>query len=283
MPDSDRGKKAWMERFITQIERDPQRYGFDPRNARMFEYVQRTIREFIKAADAVSNPAQRSPNATLAKNQARKEAVAMCRDIAMQLKWDPTLSDQEKRSLGINSDEAPPPPEHAALPQGVLTGTLGYPALAVQSSPNGGHVIRYRDLTSPSKAKPKGVSHFLLFAAIGEQPNMRCTHARLLGAYTKRPFEIMYPMECGIESLYVTYYGRWLTTRGDRRRSVPSRLFASAGRLLCQECACVALRRWIHRPRNPGRHRRNAAQARVEPTVRARNAMIAWSVPGSNR
>jgi hypothetical protein len=44
---------------------------------------------------------------------------------------------------------------------------------------------------------------------------MRCTHARLLGAYTKRPFEIMYPMDCGIEGLYVTYYGRWLTTRGE--------------------------------------------------------------------
>ena len=209
LPDSDSGKKRWMERFITQIESDPQRYGFDDR--RIFEYTQRTIRTFIKACDAAS-PGMRSPSLTSAKNNARKAAVEMCRDIAMRLKWDPTLTNEEKRSLGIHIDEAPS--EEAQLPEGALRGTLGFPTLIVQSSPSGGHVIRYKDLTT-SKAKPRGVSHFLLFAAIGEKPNMRRTHARLLGAYTKRPFEIMYPMDCGIERLYVTYYGRWLTTRGE--------------------------------------------------------------------
>lgn len=211
LPDSDLGKKMWMERFITQLESDPQRYGFD--DPHMFEYYQRTIRTFIKAADAVLSPASCTPGAIAEKNRARKSAVKMCRDFAMQLKWDSTLTDTEKRSLGIHTIEAPP--EQASLPEGALTGTLGFPDLVVLSSPNGGHVIRYRDLTSPSKAKPRGVSHFLLFAAIGEKPNMRRTHARLLDAYTKRPFEIMYPMECGLEGLYVTYYGRWLTTRGE--------------------------------------------------------------------
>jgi hypothetical protein len=210
LPDSDLGKKAWMERFITQLESDPERYGFD--DPRMFEYYQRTIRNFIKAFDAVSNPGTKSPQATLVKNQARKAAVKLCRDFAMQFKWDASLKAEEKSALGIHFREAPP--EVAKLPQGVLTGSLGYPVLAVQSSPNGGHVIRYRDFTTPSKAKPKGVSHLLLFAAIGAKPRMRRTHARLMGAYTRRPFEIMFPMSCGLEGLYVTYYGRWLTTRG---------------------------------------------------------------------
>lgn len=213
MPDSDSGKKTWMERFIAKLESDPQRYGFaDPR---MFEYYQRTIRTYIKAVDAVANPATCTPGAVKEKNNARKEAVRMCRDFAMQLKWDSTLTIAEKIALGIHVDEASPPPEHAKLPEGALPGSLGCPDLVVLSSPNGGHVIRYRDIMTPSKAKPKGVSHLLLFAAIGEKPRMRRTHARLLGAYTKRPFEIMYPVDCGIEGLYVTYYGRWLTTRGE--------------------------------------------------------------------
>jgi hypothetical protein len=131
------------------------------------------------------------------------------------LKWDSSLSDDEKRALGIHTDEAPPPPQKASLPEGALTGSLGFPQLIVLSSPSGSHVIRYRDPLVPMKAKPRGVSHFLLFAAIGEKPDMRRTHARLLGAYTRRPFEIMYPMGCGLEGLYVTYYGRWLTTRGE--------------------------------------------------------------------
>lgn len=219
MPDSDAGKKAWMERFITQLERDPEKYGFtDPR---MFEYYQRTIRGFIKAVDAVNNPATRTPGAVAEKNNARKEAVRLCRDFAMQFKWDSSISDEDKRALGINTEVAEP--EQAKLPEGhVLRGALDFPRLAVQSSPNGGHVIRYLTaLGAKAKAKPKGVSHLLLFGAIwggGEKPNMRPptpTHARLLGAYTKRPFEIMYPMACGLEGLYVTYYGRWLTTRGE--------------------------------------------------------------------
>jgi hypothetical protein len=211
MPDSDLGKRMWMERFITTLERDPKRYGFD--DPRMFEYYQRTIRTFIKAVDTAANKGLRSPSVTRAKNNARKEAVRLCRDFAMQLKWDSSLTEVEKISLGIHTVEAQLEP--AKLPEGVMTGTLGCPALAVLSSPNGGHVIRYFDITTPSKAKPRGVSHLLLFGAIGEKPNMRRTHARLLGAYTKRPFEIMYPMACGIEGLYVTYYGRWLTTRGE--------------------------------------------------------------------
>ena len=211
MPDSDLGKKAWMERFITQLEKDPERYGFgDPY---MFEGVRQTIWTFIKAAQAVASKGQRSHSAVVDKNRAREKAVDLCREIAMRLKWDSSLSDAEKRALGLNIDEAEP--EEAKLPAGVLTGSLGYPALAVVSSPNGGHVIRYYDHMSTSKAKPKGVSHLLLYAAIGEKPNMRKTHARLLGAYTKRPFEIMYPVDCGLEGLYVTYFARWLTQRGE--------------------------------------------------------------------
>lgn len=70
LPDSDLGKKMWMERFITQIESDPQRYGFhDPR---MFEYYQRTIRTYIKAVDAVNDPSRCTPGAVVEKNRARK-------------------------------------------------------------------------------------------------------------------------------------------------------------------------------------------------------------------
>jgi hypothetical protein len=211
MPDSDSGKALWMQRFIKKIEADPKRYGFD--DPVMFEYVQRAILQFIIAVQKSSSRSERSPSATLLKNQARAKAVEICRDIAMRLKWDSSLSDAEKRALGINAEEAAP--EDAKLPQGVLAGSQGYPELFVNNSPNGGHLIRYRNITTPSKAKPKGVSHLLLFAAIGEKPNMRRTHARLLGAYTRRPFEIVYPMACGIEGMYVTYFGRWLTTRGE--------------------------------------------------------------------
>ncbi len=210
MPDSDSGKAMWMERFIAKLETDPKHYGFD--DERMFEYTQRTIRTFIDAAKEAANKGARSTSTVVTKNQARAEAVAMCRSIAMRLKIDPNLSDEEKISLGIHTTSAEP--ETAQLPQGYIAGTLGYPTLNVLNSPNGGHVISYRDQFADSKGKPKGVTHLLLFAAIGEKPKMSRTHARLLGAYSNCPFEILYPMGCGVEGSYVTYYGRWLTTRG---------------------------------------------------------------------
>lgn len=212
MPDSDSGKKSWMAQFIKTLESDPERFGFD--DPRMFEYVQRTIRTFIKKMDEAGSPLTRSPMATVAKNDARKAAVNLCRDIAMRLKWDPTLTIEEKMALGLCAEDASA--QKAKLPVGALPGSAGFPQLIVVSSPSGGHVIRYRDpCGGDAKAKPRGVSHFMLYAAIGDKPNMRKTHARLLGAFTKRRFEIMYPMACGLEGMYATYYGRWLTTRGE--------------------------------------------------------------------
>ncbi len=212
MPDSDVGRQMWMERFITQIETDPQRYGFA--DARMFEYVQRTIRTYIKAVAAAANRGLRSPKVTREKNEARSKAVPLCREIAMRLKRDPTLSSEEKDLLGIRTEE-PSPAVDAALPSGPSAASEMPPDLAVLSSADGGHVIRYRFPAESRRAKPRGVSHLLLFASIGEKPRMSATHARLLGAYTRRPFVIRYPMGCGLEGLYVTYYGRWLTTRGE--------------------------------------------------------------------
>ena len=238
MPDSDLGKRNWMERFITELEKDPQRYGFtDPR---MFEYYSRTIRTFIKAVDAVQSPETSTPCAVKAKNNARKEAVRLCRDFAMQLKWDTSLTNEEKNALGIITDQAPA--EKAMLPRGnVLPGALDLPALAVTSSPGGGHVIRYFTPSlagTPSKARPKGVTHLLLFGAIGEKPNMRRTHARLLGAYSNRKFEINYPLDCGLEGLYVTYYGRWLTVRGEMSPwSRPVSKIIGEGQVSLRECA----------------------------------------------
>ncbi len=211
MPDSDIGKKTWMEQFLMELERDPVHYGFDDK--RMFEYIQHTIRAFIDAVQVTLSKSHRSASTVAMKNRLRADAVAMCRSIAMDLKADPEITEAEKRSLGLRTRTAEP--EDAKLPQGLLAGAVGYPALSVLSSPNGGHVIRYRDITSHSKAKPNGVSHMLLFAAVGEKPDMLRTHARLLGAYTKHPFEITYPTGCNLEGLYVTYYGRWLTTRGE--------------------------------------------------------------------
>ncbi len=226
LPDSDLGKMHWMEKFVTTLELNPERFGFD--DPREFEYVQRTIRTFITLAAAVNAPGKRCGTLVTEKNNARKAAVELCRGIAMRLKWDPSLSDIEKSHLGLCVEADDPRP--AALPKGVLPGSLGHPSLQVISSYNGGHLIKYSDSTSPSRAKPKGVSHLLLFAAIGDaigaatgdthrHPStavpMPVSQARLLGAFTKRPFEILYPGGCGLEGRRVTYWGRWLTTRGD--------------------------------------------------------------------
>lgn len=211
LPDSDLGKAQWMESFLRTIATDPARYGFA--DAAKLADVQQTLSTFITLARAVKNTGMRSRSTVVQKNDARSKAVRLCREHAMRLKVDPTLSAMEKMSLGLSVHIAQP--EQAKLPTASGGGVTGAPLLFVRHGAYGSHVIKFIDGVTTSKAKPKGVSHLLLFGAIGEKPNMRPLYARLLGAYTKRPFEVTYPGHLGLEGKYVTYYGRWLTTRGE--------------------------------------------------------------------
>jgi hypothetical protein len=48
----------------------------------------------------------------------------------------------------------------------------------------------------------------------------------------------MYPVDCGLEGLYVTYYGRWLTTRGEMSPwSRPVSKIIGETQLSLRECA----------------------------------------------
>lgn len=210
MPKSDTGKRIWMEQFIQNFAELREQFGVDDR---MWEYYQRTVKRFAEALAVAQNPSTGTPDKVRAKNDRRKEAVALCRSLAMMVKHDPGMTSPEKIKLGLHVDD-----ENLTLvqlPKGILN-TTGFPRLYLDALPTGGHRIRYgQDAHMGSKAKPKGVTHMLLFAAIGERPNMEVRHARLLGAYTRRPIELNYPAGAGVEGLHATYYGRWLTTRGD--------------------------------------------------------------------
>jgi len=209
MPKSDAGKRLWMESFIASIARQPDRLGIDDR---MFEYYQRVVRTFVEALQRTKNPAQGGPAATHAKNAARKQAVAVCRQLAMMFKNDPSMTDAQKIGLGLHVDVG-------AAKRTKRPGT--FPQLMVQGAASGGHRIRFkqtRPISNPyestSMGKPQGVSHLLLFGAFGDKP-LGLEHARFIGAYTRSPFEVNYPLQSGVEGKVATYYGRWLTGRGD--------------------------------------------------------------------
>jgi hypothetical protein len=210
MPKSDTGKRAWMEAFIRSFAEYREQFGIDDR---MWEYYQRTVKRFAEALAIARNPATGTPDEVRAKNDARKEAVAICRALAMMVKHDPGMTAPDKIKLGLHVDEENLTP--VKLPKGILLST-GFPRLYLDALPTGGHRIRYgQDAHTGSRAKPKGVTHMLLVAAIGDRPNMEVRYARLMGAHTRWPIELNYPAGAGVEGLHATYYGRWLTSRGE--------------------------------------------------------------------
>lgn len=204
MPKSDSGKRVWMENFIRTIADAPDVYGF---SADDVDHYTRVIGSYLDAHRRAKDPDRRTTTTVREKNDARERAVELCRTRAMQIKADPTLTHAQKLAVGIHVDDDILTP--VQRPHGI-------PKIVVLGSPTGGHTIRFlpRDAFG-SKAKPKGVTHMLLYAAIGDEPGLGVQHARLLGAYTKQPFDVNYPPGCGVEGKHATYYGRWLTGKGD--------------------------------------------------------------------
>ncbi len=227
MPKSDKGKRQWMANFITNLELDLERYGIEER---YFAYVKDRVQRFIKASEAAAVPQNRNGVLTAGKNEARAEAVQLCRELAMKFKANPAYSDSERVALGIHIDAERPKRSK---------GKLRAPSIRVSSSPDGGHIIKFscgkKDAASSSssppptddlkaaadtksKAKPAWASHLLLFACVGEKgaKGGACARdARLLGAYTKQPIGIDYPMGSGVEGKCATYWARWLTGTGE--------------------------------------------------------------------
>lgn len=203
LPDSDIGKRNWMENFIAQIEKSENRFDI-PEDE--FERCRLATKAFIEAVDALKIRTDRTTSRIKHKNETRKKAVRECRALAMRLKHDPSRKAGTLTGLGLHNDDK------------VLTRLNApdcCPHLMVRGTEQGGHVIRFEQRNAPSKvsAKPKGVSHLLLFAAVGDRA-LPVSEARLIAAVTKQPYKVNFPVDRGLEGRTITYYGRWMDRKG---------------------------------------------------------------------
>jgi len=204
MPKSDKGKQVFMWNFARQIARHPEEFGVSRETS---ELLMNLAAEFSAALDLATMPGTRTTPVIGGKNVARKRAVAAFRSVAMQIKADPSITAQQRADLRLHKDDpcltrvdAPATP----------------PFLRVENAKDGAHIISFTERPlQGGKARPKGVSHMLLFVSIGNSPSKDPADAKLIAACTRQPYTVRYPAGSGVEGQRAMYFGRWLTGRGE--------------------------------------------------------------------
>ena len=202
--DSDVATLDWLVNFTNLVTADPSAYGLTADDAA--QMAMRT-EAYAQAFHQAQHPSTRTTNVVKRKDDARAQAEALGRTLAMQVKVNPQITNDQKITLGIRVDDATRTPIGA--PQTM-------PILNIVDAHRGVHTLRYCDVLTPdSRRKPPGVTHMLLFAEIappealtGAEENLR-----FIAAVTRQPHVVTFDPK-GNTGKVVQYKARWLTAKG---------------------------------------------------------------------
>lgn len=215
IPDAGKPLRSWVHAFSRQVNKDPARFGLTADDAAL---ILAEANRFLEAAILADRPGTRTKITVSARNDARKRMLAVIRPYVALIKANPDVSVHDKHSLGIamsNRRKSPTP-----LP-------FGRPALYVR----GGTALEHRvDVVDPDhdgrRGKPTGVTHVVIFRAVGERRTMNPDDARYVGAYSRSRIRMAYlPPDAGKT---VTYFGAWLMASGRQSAwSLPASLMVA--------------------------------------------------------
>jgi len=201
LPSKDADVSSWGSNFSTLIAADPARYGMYPAEAATLSSAFSTFEQALQTA---TDPSTRTSVSITLKEGAKAAFVNLARTLAMIIKANQGVSDEDKVALGLNLPDLVPTP----IPRPSTV-----PLLSVIAATPGEHTIRYADQNTPaSRAKPFGVVQLVLFAAVETDSTDDFTKARFVGAFTKQPLAVSYDsVQAG---KVATYWGQWNTRTG---------------------------------------------------------------------
>ena len=199
IPESDEGALIWLRVFAGALAGDPAAFGVGPEAV---AEVGARVAAFAEAFRLAVAPETRGPRTVFAKTERRREAVAVCRRVAQQIKADAAIPADVKLLAGVR----PVNPRRSRVPLG---GTL--PTLDVGLTPTGGHRVAFADQAAPRRrAKPAGVVGLQLFRRLEGAPGP----LELVGTYPRGPVVLTY--DRGAAGARVTYTARWINRRGEQ-------------------------------------------------------------------
>jgi hypothetical protein len=202
IPAEDQAALVWMQAFSQNISADVTRYQLSVSDA---QNIADAVDDYAAKLAITSNNSTRTPVAVASKDVSRNVAEQLCRQFAVQIKYNAGISDEDKIAVGVrpvnnSRDPIPVPPTS--------------PLLNVLGATPGSHTIRYADTSTPdSAAKPFGAAMMQLWVAIANEPTTQESDAKFYGTFTKNPVAVGFSEED--DGKCATYFARWANRKGE--------------------------------------------------------------------
>ena len=202
MPRKDADLLIWLQSFSSGISSSPATYELTASDAAT---IATAVQEYADALALAEAPLTRTPGNIAAKDTKRDLAKAICREYAIQIKYNNAISNQSKLDIGVRPVNTSREPIYCPVTS---------PLINVKGATPGAHTLTFADSMDPNKrAKPFGAAGLQLFAYIGDEPTLNEDDASFIGMYTKNPIAVAFdPTDDG---KCATYFARWVGKRGD--------------------------------------------------------------------
>ncbi|MGI9015207.1 MAG: hypothetical protein ACR2GY_13300 [Phycisphaerales bacterium] len=202
IPGKDADALIWMRAFANVISASPSTYQLVPPDGVMLSTA---VDEFETALQTANTQSTRTPGAIQTKDTKRNAAETLCRQYAVQIKYNNAISDTAKIDLGVRPVNESREPVYC--PQ-------SSPLLSITAATPGAQTLRYADSLNPTTAgKPFGAAALQLFMYVGDEATTNEDQAQFVGLFTRNPVAVTFdPADDG---KVATFFARWSGGRGD--------------------------------------------------------------------
>ena len=192
--------KAWMLNFAAVLVNAPVAYGITAPQAADIESA---VLTFSAALTTATDPATRTAPTIAAKDNARAEALIICRSYAQRINANPAITDEQRTTLGLTVRKTTPTPTPAPTAQ---------PLLGLRSQIPGVANLEYTAPGTVGKAKPPGVIGVELWVAVGVAAAVDPAAAAFRGTVTRSPFRVEF--DAADKGRTATVFCRFATRSG---------------------------------------------------------------------
>ena len=205
IPPRDADFDGYLYNWSQQLTADPTNFGMQASDAIAIaaEYT-----AWHAAYLAATNILTRTRSTILAKDMAKLSSLSLLREQYNIIKANPAVADAAKVGIGIRvSDPTPTPiPAPTTYPLGNVTNV----------APSTQRIMLVDQLTPDRRSKPAGVLGCILMAKVDVEASIDPTGAKLVGVYTRVPFDVgtdfFIPADRG---KWVSYFPRWTNAKGE--------------------------------------------------------------------
>ncbi len=198
LPRGDEDRVLFTANFAKQITADPARFGLTAAQAAAYQTVQSA---FAQAYRAAVSPQSRGLATVRMKNERRKAAVAMTRELTRIVRASPGVTSVDLLMLGLRA--------RGAAVRGA--GEPAPPRVMVRADSRRVEVLLRRD--DLGRARPAGTAGAAVYWATGEVAPTRLDDFKLAGNTTQTRMAFVLPGEAGEPGTKVWVTARWLDAR----------------------------------------------------------------------